>query len=111
MSSVIWKPIPGYEGVYEVSNTGRVKRLLKLKGEKISPMSYALSLSSKGKVKQCFVSDIVAEVFIGPKPENHKVNHIDGNTRNNNVKNLQYVASQKPRTKKPAKEYVYEKTE
>lgn len=107
--NIVWKPIPEFEGVYEVSNTGLVKRLLKMKGEKISPMSYALSLCSKGKVKNCYVGDIVAAVFIGPKPENHKLNHIDGNIRNNNVKNLQYITLQKKNTKKP-KQQVYGKT-
>ena len=32
LENVIWKPIPGYEGLYEVSNTGEVKSLPRLKG-------------------------------------------------------------------------------
>jgi len=90
----IWKEIIGYEGFYEVSNSGRVRnlntgRILKLYTEKIGYISTAISLN--GKVKSFRIHRLVAVAFI-PNPEKKKtVNHKDGNKLNNNDWNLEWA--------------------
>ena len=95
----IWKDIPGYEGIYQVSNNGNVvslnayghniKRALK---QRLNYYGYStVVLNHNKKSKYVGVHILVAKTFI-PNPE-HKpqVNHIDGNKTNNNVNNLEWV--------------------
>lgn len=95
-----WKDIVGYEGIYEVSNKGRVRRLFKgtkgtldriVKGQ-TSPHGYhRVQLTFNGKIKYLFAHRLAALSFID-NPENKPfVNHIDGNKLNNNIENLEWV--------------------
>lgn len=104
----IWKDIKGFEGIYQVSNYGRVKSLPRFVNnhsenkkigfhskEKIlrpSKKRYAVVvLSKKGKLYSFCVHRLVAEVFI-PNPDNlSQVDHLDGDKLNNNVNNLEWV--------------------
>ncbi|MFP7199698.1 NUMOD4 motif-containing HNH endonuclease [Lysinibacillus halotolerans] len=107
----VWKDIKGYEGMYQVSNLGRVKSLprivqrsngrnytvkerllkirdLKFKGGKKTRKTVRLK---SGENKIYLVHRLVAEAFI-PNPDAlPQVNHIDGNPSNNNVDNLEWV--------------------
>ena len=91
----IWKDIDGYEGLYQVSNLGRVKSLHHNK-EKILKGSYAkegyhlISLSKEGTQKRCLVHRLVATAFIPNPYKLECVNHKDENPRNNNVDNLEW---------------------
>ena len=68
----IWKDIRDYEGIYEISNFGRVKREKKiLKSSKNSMGYYLVSLSKNGKSKTYSIHRLVAETFI-PNPSNLK---------------------------------------
>ena len=94
----IWRDIPGYEGKYQVSNTGEVKSLnynhtgeIKLLKQGIKKKGYRqVNLYKNGKVKHHLVHRLVAIAFI-PNPNNYKeVNHKDEDPSNNNVKNLEW---------------------
>jgi hypothetical protein len=97
MSNEQWRPVPGYEGSYEVSDLGRIKSLPKRRrGERILQGSTCtdgylqVGLCCGGMTRR-LVHSIVAEVFIGPRPEGLQINHIDGDKKNNDRRNLEYV--------------------
>lgn len=90
-----WKDIKGYEGLYQVSNLGRVKSLKFGKERILKPIKNTVgymqvSLCKYGKIKKFTVHNILAEVFI-QNPENKpEVNHIDEDKTNNMVSNLEW---------------------
>ena len=94
----IWKPIKGYEGLYEVSNLGRIKSLVNNKGqyrEKILKPRYTYGylkviLCKNGIKKNYRVHRLVAEAFL-PNPDNLPlINHKDEQKDNNIVTNLEW---------------------
>lgn len=96
-----WKPISGYENLYEVSSLGRIKsfhkdkvngKIMKLFTEKSSHTNYkCLTLvDNTGNKKQYRVHRIVAEMFLPNKKDKRFVNHIDNNGENNNIENLEW---------------------
>ena len=101
MLNIEWKSIKGYEGLYEVSNDGRVRRLKFINGkhnfEKIKEckqtlntwgyMTVNLSKDGKGNTKR--VHKLVANAFLGES--DLQIDHIDGNKQNNRLDNLEYV--------------------
>lgn len=95
-----WMPVVGYEGIYEVSDLGRVRRTGKAHGatrglvlaQSLSWRSYpCVCLSCGHKSRKFTVHRLVADAFLGPCPDGHEVNHIDGNKSNPVVTNLEYV--------------------
>ena len=95
-----WKPVVGYEDLYEVSASGKVRGLTKhgkypagriLKWSR-RPRGYqAVALSRNGKRRQLFIHSLVMGAFVGDCPPGHQVNHKDGRKENNHVTNLEYV--------------------
>ena len=103
--SEMWKDIEGYEGIYQVSNLGRVKSLSRntknqyrnseiVKSKEIRNGYYSVTLFKNEKGKHFTIHRLVAKAFI-PNPYNKpQINHIDGNKLNNNVSNLEWCTQQ-----------------
>lgn len=102
----IWRPVAGLEGIYEVSNKGRVRSLDRVEIQKngiarkrkgriiktsIKQNGYAhFRLSHNGEATDVSVHRVVAAAFI-PNPHNHPcINHKDGNRANNFVENIEW---------------------
>jgi len=105
---VVFKDIVGYEGLYQVSNTGIVKSLDKapsykghsyLKGrelkQEITKKSHTdyrrVTLSKNSKTERFLVHRLVADAFIPNIDNKPHVNHIDNNGSNNHYSNLEWV--------------------
>lgn len=97
-----WRDIKGYEGIYQISNKGRVKSLgnNKTRKEKILRPGkrkgyFYISLCKKGEKPKYFdIHRLVAQAFL-PNPDNLPVvNHKDENKLNNNVENLEWCTYQ-----------------
>lgn len=107
---VIWKDISGYEGVYQVSNTGLVKSLARnvanprfgmqklperiLKPEIMKDGYLRVALSNNAKIQRINVHILVAKEFVENKNNLEYVNHIDENKSNNNYLNLEWCTTQ-----------------
>lgn len=98
----IWKNIPDYEGLYQVSNLGNVKRIYKTSNEKIlkptlhSNGYYVVTLKDKERQKVITIHKLVAICFLNhiPSGMNLVVDHINNNKLDNNVNNLRIVTQQ-----------------
>lgn len=93
-SEEVWKPIKDYEGLYEISNFGRVKNakhntMLKMHNKE----GYQrLALHRNGKSRCVYVHRLVAETFIeNHDPKKKVVDHIDRERTNNHVSNLRWA--------------------
>ena len=87
----IWKDVPEYEGLYQVSNKGRIKRdnhLIKPVIQKTGYLCISLCKNSISKTHR--VHKLIAKVFI-PNPNNYQlINHKNGNKQDNRVENLEW---------------------
>lgn len=104
LSQEVWVDIVGYEGLYQVSNMGRVKslnycrrgyaKILRLRTTgTCKDKRYKVSLYKNGTEEVYLVHRLVAKTFI-PNPANKRtVNHIDGDPANNKVCNLEWATS------------------
>lgn len=93
-----WRPIPGYEGRYEVSNRGRVAALNFARSGKRGLLSQRtleyghklVDLWKFNKREQLLVHRLVLETFVSPCPKGCETRHLDGNAGNNWVVNLKW---------------------
>lgn len=109
MNDALWKPIPGYEGYYEVSNTGLIRsspaRIVKNNGwfgdrvtkeKAIKPVvgkdgRERVVLCKNGTKKGDLLSRLVAITWVGGYKRGLTVNHINGNRRDNRIENLEWI--------------------
>lgn len=86
-----WKNVKGYEGLYKISNLGRVKnKYNKILNGHVTKGYVRIALSKNRKVKTTSIHRLVAEHFIDNSTNKPYVNHIDGDKQNNNVNNLEW---------------------
>lgn len=92
-----WKPVPGREGEYEVSNQGRIRSLDRAvvqqrKGKMLSPGRSSNGYPSVvlGKKDSRTLHSIVAAAFYGPCPQGMQIRHLDGDRSNAAADNLRY---------------------
>ena len=105
-----WRPVPGYEELYEVSDRGRVRsldRIVEYSSQRVRYNRYVrrgkilktpansggyscCALYKNGSRKDYEIHWLVAEAFIGPRPYGSLILHYDGNPSNNNLSNLRY---------------------
>lgn len=107
MTKEIWKDIKEYEGLYQVSNYGKIKSLervtflrkghLRSENEKILKLHknnkgyLYVTLSKNNKRKSYRIHRLVAKTFISNPNNFQEVNHIDENKENNCVNNLEWI--------------------
>ena len=92
-----WKAIAGYEGLYEVSDLGRVKSLKFCKEKILKPQKtrddyLQVDIYKDGKVKHSKVHRLVAEAFIQNPQGLETVNHKDEVKTNNVASNLEWMS-------------------
>ena len=94
-----WKPVVGYEGIYEVSDMGRVRRVsagqgaqagLILKPTPSSTGHLRVSLYAGGSKAIRYVHRLVLEAFVGPCPPGMEACHWDDDPTNNSLENLRW---------------------
>ena len=106
-----WRPIPGYEGIYDASNFGRIRstpgkttssarspirvwstRILKPKRQLNRRRSDArVELWKDGQHRTYLVSRLVASAWLGTPENDMTINHINGDWNDNKVENLEWI--------------------
>lgn len=102
MAETSWREVPGFDG-YEVSDAGNVRsRRINGRGTALAETPHPLKpakasngylmvgLSRGSEVKYRTVHSLVAEAFIGPRPEGMQVAHNNGDRCDNRLSNLRY---------------------
>ena len=99
-ASEVWLPIAGFEGLYEVSDLGRVRSLKGRHGQgkvlapKLPDYKHqykAVSLHKNGKRSRRHVHRLVADAFIGPRPHpDSQMRHLNGDRGDNRATNLKW---------------------
>ena len=109
MKKEIWKDIPGYEGLYQASNLGRIKSLDKVVFQKAKNNSVSKHIY-KGKILKPILHDngynyvtlnykiisvhkLIAKTYLENNEKLPQINHKDGNKTNNNINNLEYCSA------------------
>jgi hypothetical protein len=104
MSDDEWRPLAGYEGLYEVSSDGQVRsldritndgrhlkgRALKAHANKERGGYLNVSPSKDGVQHSMRVHKLVAAAFLGPQPDGTEIRHLNGNPADNRAENLAY---------------------
>ncbi len=105
----VWRAVPGYEGVYEVSDRGRARsldrvirrsdgRTQRTSGRVLKPVTNkigypAVILYKNGEGKRVTIHRLVAAAFLPPDSHRNQINHIDADRGNNRLENLERCTS------------------
>jgi hypothetical protein len=96
----VWKPVVGYEGVYEASDFGNVRRIkpgiATRPGKVLKPFPHSegylrVSLSVNCLAINKYIHILVAEAFYGPCPKGMEVNHKNTVKTDNRLSNLEFI--------------------
>lgn len=107
MTNEIWKDVPGYEGLYQISHSGQIKRLGGVVNRKngtnitvhekyLIPQAHSkyghlrIALWKDGCAKFFGIHNLVMLTFVGECPKGMEIRHLNGNPYDNNISNLQY---------------------
>lgn len=96
-----WLPVPGWEGLYEVSDQAHVRSLPRqtatgLRGGKTlaavvsNTGAHVVMLCDGGRKRYAQVYELVAEAFIGPRPPGQEIRHLDDNRLDSRLANIAY---------------------
>lgn len=98
-----WKDIPGYDGKYQASTEGNIRRTLK-SGQFRSMTPYhkkmkgsqrlVVKLTKDGKAKEEIVLSLIARTFLGPVPDGAVPYHKNGMQSENHINNIAYIPRQ-----------------
>lgn len=90
-----WRSVVGYEGLYEVSDLGRVRTIRRKRGREFLMPQYTARgyfrvnlTDSQRKESTQRIHRLVLLAFVGVCPEGHECSHLDGNRTNNRLSNL-----------------------
>jgi hypothetical protein len=93
----VWKPVVGYEGLYEVSDQGRVRSLrtgMIMSNSPHKSLGYVLyKLSANGRRKDWYGHALVLSAFVGPRPTGSECRHLNGIRNDNRLLNLAWGTS------------------
>lgn len=87
----VWKDIPGFENLYQVSSWGNVRRILNINQTTTRSGYPDVRLQVGKKTWSKPVHILVANIFLQKEDHHEVVNHKDGNIKNNNINNLEWV--------------------
>lgn len=101
MQSIEWRPVPGFEGIYSVSNQGEVRRDAPAAGATAGRIlragsggwhrSYAyVALRKNGKAGSFAVHRLVTLAFLGEPGDGQEVRHLNGQPKDNRLENLRW---------------------
>lgn len=98
LTSERWRVVPGYEGLYEVSDAGRIRSTRRrgtaggLLTHKVTKRGGYLTVSLLRGCEQTTrpVHSVVLEAFVGPRPHGVEIRHLDGDPTNASLANLVY---------------------
>ena len=94
-----WFPVLGYEGAYEFSNLGRLRRILAAPGATVGRIAkpfvtvdghLRVKLSVGGRCRHLFIHQLILETTVGPCPPGQECRHLNGNPADNRPENLAY---------------------
>lgn len=100
----LWKDIPEYEGLYQASSRGQIKRIIGYKCLKERLLKqrlqhsedtgrgnyWCVELCKDGRVRKHKVHRLILETFVGPRQHKQETRHLDGVVSNNWLSNLKY---------------------
>ena len=102
-----WKDIPGYEGIYEISDLGRIRSINRTNvdrnGKQLRYQGKIMTTTRKtGRPSTCIltrkgdrkcekVGELVLKTFVGRRAQGHTISYLDGNNANVKLENLEWA--------------------